>query len=142
MNKEEEIKKEIEGLENNAKENYKKNMYIYHSCSNKARYLKAELKGIQERDKEIEDEIDNLDIELFLEDVVDVKTGKRVKLPKEIWDLWFIYWEHIKEKLKSRLKLGENYDKYFPCSNPERLLAELDEEKREWKDVKYAIGIM
>jgi len=46
---------------------------------------------------------DLMDIELFLEDVIDVKTKKKVKIPKEILELWEIYWEHIKEKLKSKI---------------------------------------
>jgi len=54
--------------------------------------------------KEILNLIDKLDIELFLEDVVDKKTGKKVELPKEIWDLWTIYWEHIKEGLEQKIQ--------------------------------------
>lgn len=48
--------------------------------------------------------LDELDIELFLEEIVDTKTGKRVKIPKAVLELWDIYWEHIKEKIKSKLK--------------------------------------
>ena len=53
--------------------------------------------------KKFEDVLDFLDVELFLEDVVD-KEGNKVEIPKEIRDLWEIYWEHIKEKLKAKLQ--------------------------------------
>lgn len=32
---------------------------------------------------------------------------------------------------EEEIKKEKEYDKYFPCSNPERLLAELDEEEKE-----------
>ena len=47
--------------------------------------------------------IDDVDLELFLEDVIDKETGKKVVIPKEVWELWNIYWEHIQEKLKQKL---------------------------------------
>jgi len=60
------------------------------------------LEALKTKDKEILKILDDLDIELFLEDVVD-KKGNKVKIPKEVLDLWDIYWEHIKDKLKSKL---------------------------------------
>jgi len=57
----------------------------------------------RKRNNEILKMFDLMDIELFLEDVIDVKTKKKVKIPKEILELWEIYWEHIKEKLKSKI---------------------------------------
>lgn len=63
----------------------------------------AFIEGKEMKLKEVDKVIDDLDLELFLEDVVDKKTGKKVTIPKEIWELWNIYWEHIQEKLKQKL---------------------------------------
>ena len=54
--------------------------------------------------QEVCEEIEEMDIELFLEDIIDKKTGKKVEVPKEIWDLWNIYWEHIQEKLLKKFQ--------------------------------------
>lgn len=70
-------------------------------------YHQGEIKGIQEANEMIEKTLDEIGIELFLEDVIDKKTGKKIKVPKEIKDLWDIYWEHIKEKIKSKLGMGK-----------------------------------
>ena len=66
------------------------------------------LKGYEQAKQDFLKILDDLDIDLFLEDVADVKTGNKIELPKEVWDLWTIYWEHIKEKLKAKLKKGES----------------------------------
>ena len=54
--------------------------------------------------KQVCEEIKELDIELFLEEVVDKKTGEKVEVPKEIRDLWDIYWEHIQDKLLKKFQ--------------------------------------
>ena len=57
------------------------------------------LKALQKQRQDFIKEIEELDLVLFLESVVDTETGKSVEIPKEIWDLWTVYWEHIREKI-------------------------------------------
>ena len=47
--------------------------------------------------------IEETDLELFLEDVYDTNSGLKVKIPKEVLDLWDIYKEHIFKKLLAKL---------------------------------------
>jgi len=97
--------KNIKQLDNCPMENYKEFTRLETLLMNRPiDELRAKLKTL----KQVCEEIKELDIELFLEDVVDKKTGKKVEVPKEIRDLWDIYWEHIQEKLLKKFQGEEN----------------------------------
>ena len=53
--------------------------------------------------KDVLKEIDDLDIELLLTEVREVKTNKKIEIPEEIEQLWHIYWKHIKAKLEEKI---------------------------------------
>ena len=53
---------------------------------------------------EVKDIIENyMDLDLLLTNVVDLKTGKTIEVPKEVQNLLDIYWEHIKNRILAQI---------------------------------------
>ena len=61
-------------------------------------------KGRKERETEIIEVIDNIDLKVFFTQLQDTKTGKILDMPKELFNMFMQFWRYIEEDLIKQIK--------------------------------------